>query len=277
MPFVARRIAARHRAGVIVYHDPTPETVRQHLELLSKWHVFVPYDEVVDALRRGRWADIPPKALSVTLDDGHRGNAELIEVFRDWGLTPTIFVCSQIVGTDRPFWWTADDIDREALKRVPNADRLAFLRDARHRPDAQRQALSIEEIQALSSVASLGAHTRTHPILPMCTDAEAADEILGSKREIERMIGGPCRHFAYPNGDYGDREVELVRQAGFLSARTIEAGWINPDTDPFRVPIIPMPDIASATRASAQVSLQPLFGKVRRRKSGGASSRASRQ
>ena len=42
VPFVARRIAARHRAGVIVYHDPTPETVRQHLELLSKWHVFVP-------------------------------------------------------------------------------------------------------------------------------------------------------------------------------------------------------------------------------------------
>ena len=33
--------------------------------------------------------------------------------------------------------------------------------------------------------ATFGAHTRVHPILPMCSDEVAEHEIAGSKAEVE--------------------------------------------------------------------------------------------
>jgi peptidoglycan/xylan/chitin deacetylase (PgdA/CDA1 family) len=68
-------------------------------------------------------------------------------------------------------------------------------------------------------------------------------EIAGSKAEVEELTGQPCRHISFPNGDYGPRELDLIRRAGYLSARTIEPGWVEPATDPYRLKIVPMPDV----------------------------------
>ena len=252
-PFVARRNSGRSRAGVVVYHDPSPSALEEQLDALSRRHEFVTYDALVDALETDDWGAIPPRSLAVTIDDGHRGNAQLADVFEAFGVVPTIFLCSQIVGTMRPFWWTAGGIDREELKRVPNDERLRRLA-AVNGSDGSRQALSLDELRGLVGRATFGAHTRLHPILPMCTDEEAELEIAGSKAEIEELIGAPCVHFSFPNGDYGQRELELVRRAGYRSARTIEPGWVEPAMDPFRITIVPMPDNASASRAVSQVA-----------------------
>jgi glycosyltransferase involved in cell wall biosynthesis/peptidoglycan/xylan/chitin deacetylase (PgdA/CDA1 family) len=261
VPVVARRASGRGQAGVIVYHDPTPAALEEQLDALSRRHAFVTYDAVVEALRSGDWGEIPPRALAVTIDDGHRGNARLADVFEAYGVVPTLFLCSQIVGTERPFWWTADGVDRRSLKLVANDERLRALEAAGEETGA-RQALSLEELRALAGRASFGAHTRSHPILPMCTDEEAEYEITASKAEIEALTGEPCLHFAFPNGDYGPRELELVRRAGYLSARTIEPGWVERATDPYRLTIVPMPDTASASRAVSQVAVVTLAPSV---------------
>jgi glycosyltransferase involved in cell wall biosynthesis/peptidoglycan/xylan/chitin deacetylase (PgdA/CDA1 family) len=252
-PFLARRSAARRRAGVLVYHDPTRSALEAQLDALSRRHVFVSYDLLVEALVSDDWSEIPPGALAVTLDDGHRGNARLADVFEAYDVVPTIFLCSQVVGTDRPFWWTAEGIDREALKRLPNDERLRHLA-ALAATNGERQALSVVELRALAGRATFGAHTRVHPILSMCSDEVAEHEIAGSKAEVKELTGQPCRHFSFPNGDYGPRELDLVRRAGYLSARTIEPGWVEPATDPYRLRIVPMPDTASASRAVSQVA-----------------------
>jgi glycosyltransferase involved in cell wall biosynthesis/peptidoglycan/xylan/chitin deacetylase (PgdA/CDA1 family) len=252
-PFLARRTATRRRAGVLVYHDPTPSALEAQLDALARHHEFVSYDQLVEALRADDWSDIPPGALAVTIDDGHRGNAQLADVFEAYGVVPTIFLCTQVVGTDRPFWWTREGIDRETLKRVPNDERLRHLA-ALAETNGERQALSVAELRMLAGRTTFGAHTRVHPILPMCTDEVAELEIAGSKAEVEELTGGACLHFAFPNGDYGSRELDLVQRAGYRSARTIEPGWVDPAADPYRLPIVPMPDSASASRAVSQVA-----------------------
>jgi peptidoglycan/xylan/chitin deacetylase (PgdA/CDA1 family) len=266
-PAVARRLAVRACAGIIVYHNPSHETVERHLGALCDHHAFVPLDVVVEALHSGRWTDIPPRSLVITIDDGYKENAQLDDVFAAFGVIPTVYLCSRIVGTDQPFWWTRTRHDVERLKRLPNAERLAVLRDE---PPwvGGRQSLSLDEIRRLSGTWSFGAHTATHPILPRCTDEEARDEIVGSKREVEAMSGGRCLHFAYPNGAFGQREIAYVRNAGFKSARTTDAGWIRPDTDPMRLPIVPMPDNASANRAVSQIVMVSLAPRVFRRPDG---------
>ena len=75
------------------------------------------------------------------------------------------------------------------------------------------------------------AHTRTHPWLPRLDDAQAREEIAGSKCDLEQHLGHPVTSFCYPAGLYGPREVRLVRDAGYRSAVTTDPGVNNAGID----------------------------------------------
>jgi peptidoglycan/xylan/chitin deacetylase (PgdA/CDA1 family) len=217
-------------------------------------------DELVDAIHSGDWSRIPQRALVVTLDDGHRDNVALLDVFRRHGVTPTIYVCTQIVRTRRRFWWTIENIDRPLLFNTANAERLRILEERhafRQTADArngQVQALQADDIDLMRDHVDLQAHTRFHPVLTTCSDDECAEEITRCKDEVEELTGRPCTHFSYPNGKYGARELELVERAGYRSARTIEMGFNDRDTDPLRLRIVGISDGASLNLLASQMT-----------------------
>ena len=82
---------------------------------------------------------------------------------------------------------------------------------------------------------TFGAHTRSHSSLHLLTPEELRAEIRGSKADVERELGRPCRHFAYPNGYYNDAVIREVVDAGFASAVTTEDLANRIGTDPFRI------------------------------------------
>lgn len=257
IPALLRNTWARKRVTILNYHDPSPTVFERHLEYLSRRYSFIALDALVDAMSNGSWEQLPPKSLVITIDDGMRGNAALLPSIRRYGVRPTIYVCSQIVGTSRRYWWSVAP-DPEALKSVSNDERLAIL-DRQYdyeqtRGYGSRQALSSSEIDRLKDWADFGAHTRFHPILPMCDDEVASAEIALSKQDVERLTGRKCRHFAYPNGSYGDREVDLVRASGYDSARTLDPGWNDPRSDPHRLKMFGVPDDASLNRLAASLA-----------------------
>jgi peptidoglycan/xylan/chitin deacetylase (PgdA/CDA1 family) len=98
-------------------------------------------------------------------------------------------------------------------------------------PTAEYAALSWSELRSLDAdIVEVGAHTRTHPILALCDSARIADEVSGSKAEIESQLGRRVRAFCYPNGepqDVDERCVEAVRAAGFDSAVLACGGMIR--------------------------------------------------
>jgi peptidoglycan/xylan/chitin deacetylase (PgdA/CDA1 family) len=256
---LVRVLAGRNRVAILVYHHPAPETLERHLAYLCRVGTVIPLDALVDALSRRDFSTLPRGSVVITIDDGHRSNWRLLDVFDRYGVSPTIYACSQIVGTGRRFWWTVPDRRRSReLKRVPNADRLAELRDRYRFSDrdegAEPQALSAVEMRELARYVDFEAHTRFHPILTRCALAEAEEEVIGSKVDLEAFFGRPCRHFAYPNGDYGEREIEIVRAAGFASARTIDPGWNGPNADPYRLRILGIADDASVTALAAHLA-----------------------
>lgn len=267
LPAATRRLGGAKRAGILLYHNPEPATLERHLDYLARRHRFVPYATIVDAVRTRDWSEVPPKSLAVTFDDGHAGNAALIPVLERYGAHPTIFICTGIVGTHRRYWWTIDELDakeRDRLMNAPDSERLARLAELggwhpEHEYGEPPQALSTDELARLSGSVTFEAHTRLHPILTMCEDEQAVAEIEGSKSDVERLTGAPCTAFAYPNGRYGQRELEFVKRAGFRSARTIETGWNDPETDPFRLRVLGMPDDASLNVVAAQSTGLPLL------------------
>jgi len=81
---------------------------------------------------------------------------------------------------------------------------------------------------------SVGAHTVSHPILAKCDAALAMREIIESKTLLERRLGRPVRHLAYPFGDpraVGAREFRFARQARYVTALTSQPGHVFPDHD----------------------------------------------
>ncbi|MBA2359642.1 MAG: polysaccharide deacetylase family protein [Actinobacteria bacterium] len=259
LAFVVRNTAGRRKVPILVYHNPEPGVFAEHLAYLAARYRFLRLSELVAALHSRDWRCVPPRSLVVTFDDGHRGNVRLLPLFERYGLVPTLYLCTQIVGTGRRFWFL-EVTDPEPFKRLADGElRAALERDVGFSPlrayDCDRQqALQDDDVRLLRGHVEFGSHTRFHPILPRCSDEDSEAEIDGSKSEVEELVGLRCDHFSFPNGDYGERELALVKKAGYLSARTTEIGWNGVERDPFRLKVMSMPDDASVNRLAAEVS-----------------------
>ena len=86
---------------------------------------------------------------------------------------------------------------------------------------------------------TIGAHTRTHPILSLSSEAEARREIRDCKVEIERVLGQTIWAFAYPFGNpatMGEREFRLARDAGYTCAFLNVEDWAGQESNALALP-----------------------------------------
>jgi peptidoglycan/xylan/chitin deacetylase (PgdA/CDA1 family) len=124
-------------------------------------------------------------------------------------------------------------LERGALvEQLAAALRSALPKDLMMRP-AQIKRLHDQGME-------IGGHTVNHPILTVLDEQQARAEIVGGKHRLEEITGAPVTLFAYPNGkpgrDYGPRDVDLVRQAGFTTAVSTTAGVAHRASDPLQLP-----------------------------------------
>lgn len=103
----------------------------------------------------------------------------------------------------------------------------------------QGEMLDWQEIRELDTRGvRIGAHTRNHVLLSRVDAHTAQVEIAGSQADIARALDTPPLHFAYPNGgasDFGERDVRIVREAGFATAVTSIEGTNRRGVDPYRI------------------------------------------
>jgi len=264
MPILIREWVCRNRVAILMYHDAKPTVFAKHIAYLSRHYTVISLDTLVSAIHRADFSRLPSKSVVITIDDGHAGNIALLRLFKQYHIRPTLYVCTQIINTHRHFWFKIagqSKAEREKLKRLPNAERLAHLKHAfsfepeKTYPD--RQALNVAEMKEMGERVDFQPHTQFHPILPYCTETECRQEILGSKADLEKILGVECLHFSYPNGDYTERDIEIVRLGGFRSARTTEIGWNTLETAPYRLKVVPISDDAGLTLFRAQLTTIP--------------------
>jgi peptidoglycan/xylan/chitin deacetylase (PgdA/CDA1 family) len=265
--FIIRNSYAKRKVAIIVYHDPQPDILDKHLTYLSKRYNYITLDKLVNAIYSQHWEDIPPKSLIITLDDGHKGNFQLVEIFQKHKVTPTIYLCSQLIDTNRHFWFKEKNITSRHYKRLKNNVRLHLLNKQiafspkKEFQDHERQSLNKKEIIAMKNFVSFQSHSAFHPVLTTCTFNECKEEIFRSKKDIETMIGNDCTHFSYPNGDYTEREIALLKEAGYLSSRTTDIGWNHLNTDPFKLRILGVSDNISVNWFTAELTGLPIYMK----------------
>jgi peptidoglycan/xylan/chitin deacetylase (PgdA/CDA1 family) len=98
---------------------------------------------------------------------------------------------------------------------------------------------------------TIGAHSRTHADLRVCSPNELEQEVRGSKEDLEDLIGKPVTSFAYPAGLLDNGVVAAVASAGFTCAVTSRPGWWRPTTETFRIPRGFAEDFSDATFLAA--------------------------
>jgi hypothetical protein len=236
---------------ILLYHDPKPAVIDAHLEYLSKVSKIVSLPKL--------WSSFSDGPLAViTIDDGAVGNLNLNEVFQKHRVRPMLYLCTGTIFCNGGFWWNSvgSKHEREKFKTLDNKVRKQLLNGSgfdETKKVTPRQAIPVDRLQELQEWADLGAHTRYHPILIRCADQECEEEILGSKNEL-LPFGIVLNDFAYPNGDYSDREVGFVKNAAFRSARTCDPGWNCLKTDPFRLKCLVIDDDASIDKFAVQLT-----------------------
>jgi peptidoglycan/xylan/chitin deacetylase (PgdA/CDA1 family) len=166
----------------------TPETLEQELQFLkSQGNNAVSFDQLADAVEKG--IPLPPDPVIISFDDGWESQYQAaFPLLKKYGFRATFFIFTNGIGA----------------KHFMTADQLREL-----------AAAGME----------IGDHSLSHPYLAKITDENALRrEIFDSRAKLEAVIGKPVTTFAYPFGHYTGHIVDLVKQAGYRSARSTFAG-----------------------------------------------------
>lgn len=214
--------------------EPSAAEFAAQMNLIAEnFHVL----RLSDAARRLRSGTLPPRAVSITFDDGYSNNWRVAQpILAQRALPATVFVAPGFLGGGRMF----NDTIIESIRRAPaeldlskaglstflftdlasrrNAithiiGALKYLECKERHARAQLIAeivgaelptdlmMNASEVRAAyRSGLEIGAHTVNHPILARLEPEAAEDEIRQSRHQLQEIIGGPVTSFAYPNG-----------------------------------------------------------------------------
>lgn len=168
-------------------------------------------------------ASLPDRPVILTFDDGYRDNHDiLLPLLEEYDARAVVFALG-----DR-------SLRTNAWDRAQGEPEAPLMTDAELR--ACHASARIE----------IGSHGLRHRRLAELSDAELEHELSASKSALERVTGAPVRAFAYPYGEWSEREREAVERAGYAFGLATDRGIplardrfaasrriVFPDTGPF--------------------------------------------
>jgi peptidoglycan/xylan/chitin deacetylase (PgdA/CDA1 family) len=260
--YAPARRAHTHPSDVLVlcYHavspdwpaalSVTPQQLADQLQYLSdRGYKGATFSEAIHGQVAGR-------VVAVTFDDGFRSVVQLARpILEQFEMPATVFVPSNFVGRDEPMAW-------------PGIDRWV---GGKH----EHELVPMSWPEARSLVAAgweIGSHTKSHPRLSALSDDQLEDELVGSKRECERMLDSPCHSIAYPYGDQDGRVIAATAAAGYSAAGTLPAG--HPVPLPLSWPRVGIYHVDS--KWSFRLKVSPTARRLRRSRAWGPLMRVAR-
>jgi peptidoglycan/xylan/chitin deacetylase (PgdA/CDA1 family) len=89
--------------------------------------------------------------------------------------------------------------------------------------------LTAKQVRGLIAAGwEVDSHTITHPDLTTIGDSQLRQELVGSRRYLEKRFGVPANYFCYPAGRYDSRVAAAVKAAGYRAATTTQPGFASP-------------------------------------------------
>jgi peptidoglycan/xylan/chitin deacetylase (PgdA/CDA1 family) len=250
-----------------------PEGFDRQLRHLGRHASVVPLEAALDALVERR--PLPPRAVSITFDDGYRDNVDVAApILRHHGLPATFFLVPDFLTARRAPWWETlawairdrrapfmtfegRDLSRAHPSRATKVIGSSLKGRTRDGREAAVRAI-VEQLDPAGSDPApglmmdgdgaralardgftIGSHSLDHAILAREDGRAQHDDIARARRALQDLVGQEIAAIAYPNGEHHDVDdvtIDGVRAAGHRFGLLLEAGLARPDGDPYRVP-----------------------------------------
>ncbi len=205
-----RVLQERPQGSIFNIYVTVDELESQIISLKKRGFEFVTFKEIADGVR-------VKKPVVLTFDDGYEDNyLNLLPLLKRHQAKAVIYALGD--RTIKNNYW-------DMAKGEPEARLMS-----------DEQLLECHR----SGLVEIGAHSMTHQPLSSLSDDQAKGEIVSSKRVLESLLGDEVVSFAYPYGDYGEREIDYVQKAGFVFGVATVSGPVAIADDLMRVRRITM-------------------------------------
>lgn len=152
-------------------------------------------------------AALPARSVLITFDDGFAGlHTHALPQLARRGWPATVFLVSALIG-GREGW----------LAREQQASGSAH---------ALLSAAQIAEMAAAGI--EFHSHSRHHARLTELDDTRLADELAGSRAELQQLLGTAVEAIAYPYGGVDERVRQAATRAGYRLGFSVEPGFNRP-------------------------------------------------
>lgn len=228
----------------------TPEDFKRQMDYLSKWFHVISMQDLVQWLDGQK--ELPSYAALITFDDGYLDNYTFAyPILRAHQFSAVIFLTTEHIGTDLPFYWDMaaycfhhtkrdqltfpngkieywsnpqqlDQVEKrwiELMKTLPQAEKIVYVQRLPETLDVsipggffRKLMMNWDQAREMQKGGiEFGAHTMHHPILTRIPLDEVRAEVEGSKSRIEKELGKPALSFAYPNGQSSDLSDKIEK------------------------------------------------------------------
>jgi len=195
---------------ILMYHSVKPDappqdrlivsvsTFERQMRFLRKnRYNVIPLQQLAELIKEKR--RIPPRTVSITLDDGYKDNyVYAYPILKRYNIIATIFLIVNEVGRpDRLSW-----------------DEIAEMQD--------------------SGIVFFGSHTLgPEPLTNIKSDTQLKSEIFDSKQILQEKLKVKVGAFSYPEGRFNAKIRQMVIDAGYSVAVTTNPGRGYPNDDIF--------------------------------------------
>jgi peptidoglycan/xylan/chitin deacetylase (PgdA/CDA1 family) len=255
-------VARTAKLTILGYHNVTPTTTsefpidagirgfRSQLEALARHANVLPIGDALRTLEQG--GRLPPRAVSITVDDGYRDALEVVApLLGHFGLPAAFFVVPGFIDGTCDAWWetlgwalmssTRRDVTWRGVRlplsrRRQRVSALASLCERLKSLDRAAREQSVEDLVGVLAPVGrtprgalfldwdgcrelarrgfeIGSHSATHEILANEDPEDQAKDLQWAREIIESHVDGPVELLAYPNGRFIDYSDDTIRAA----------------------------------------------------------------
>ena len=156
------------------------------------------------------------KVVGITFDDGYQNNLiNAAPILKKYNYSATCYLVSQRIGTSNTW-----DLDKGIT---------------------QRPLMTQSEVQDwLNLGLDIGAHTQTHPLLEELREQQSQEEIFNCKADLEQMFKVSIKDFCYPFGRFNEPLVNMIKEAGYITATTMRRGRATSKSNKLTLPRMPI-------------------------------------
>jgi len=157
----------------------------------------------------------PKKIFTITFDDGYEDNyIYAYPILKKYGYTATIFLATKYIGKEHIY---------------PG--------------QSPEKHLSINEIKQMLDIIEFYSHSYSHPDFTKLSRKKIKDELIKSKKEIEKITAKNVDIFCYPFGKYNNTTIEILKQTGYKAGCSLEHKLIDFNSNLFILPRYEFKDI----------------------------------